>query len=875
MYKEYDLTTISELVHFNLNRKDWIYTDGMQKSLEATQVEGVYGLIQRLKQHDIALLADEVGMGKTIQALGVMSLLWQSKPNAKVLVLAPNMVICDQWRNEFENLRHKHANADLAEAIKHIRPILCKNFIDPDHGVLKEIHQIQNDLEKQALFCLTTIHSLSGLVPEDSKNNCIAVAREKAQEINERIQTVLKDGFDLVVIDEAHYFRNINGGSQRVAAAKGLFGEPNGHTRLAKQYLLLTATPSHSNIHDVNNILGFFKDTKALSPRDSLKRYAVRRLRFMQGLEGAYNKYHYRQEHVLEANFKEDPSSELFFALYQKALVDEYGGKGGGKSFLYGYLEGFESVAQHSKAQEDGSAESFYTAVDTDILSQLSQQFFEKFNQAPAHPKYGVLQNKCVPEDLFDKDHQIENDKNLIFVRRIPSVREITQRINADYDEIFAKQILDALAPPNKTKLFQQWKNKKWSRDFFKKKISNKSNTEDNFEEINESQSLDDESPIKSHILDLFIIKKNDKVKTTDCSNFRNRLVIPSSLFSILLEPSSDYKTGDYLSFYTHEDSQKKADYLSAIRDYRKNHKVLSENIVNFEMPLKTLWADLYIQLKNEDGELLKTYNSWSDVVKENFSHYFKTGILYASPVIVELYCWFSKFVLAKKNNINDVQISYRNFLTWIHNKKLLKTSLLYKYFVAAISTFEALCSKIVGLSFEKNVQPDAWKDLKQLHNPAWYASGEVQNRKRLIIGFNSPFFPNVLSATQIFQEGVNLHLQCNKVFHYGMAWTPGANEQRIGRIDRLFGKVHRNLIKSGQNSGLHIYYPYLKNTFDQEQLASFMVKKQDFEDQLDRGMQSDFDKSIHLSLADDWLKYLRKPKPFNDCGNTDPYPAI
>ena len=74
MYKEYDLTTISELVHFNLNRKDWIYTDGMQKSLEATQVEGVYGLIQRLKQHDIALLADEVGMGKTIQALGVMSL---------------------------------------------------------------------------------------------------------------------------------------------------------------------------------------------------------------------------------------------------------------------------------------------------------------------------------------------------------------------------------------------------------------------------------------------------------------------------------------------------------------------------------------------------------------------------------------------------------------------------------------------------------------------------------------------------------------------------------------------------------------------------------------------------------------------------------
>ncbi len=69
-------------------------------------------------------------------------------------------------------------------------------------------------------------------------------------------------------------------------------------------------------------------------------------------------------------------------------------------------------------------------------------------------------------------------------------------------------QIFDALAPPNKTKLFQQWKDKKWRRDFLKREISNKNNTEDHFDEINESQSLDDESPIKSHILDLFIIKK-------------------------------------------------------------------------------------------------------------------------------------------------------------------------------------------------------------------------------------------------------------------------------------------------------------------------------------------------------------------------------
>ncbi len=37
----------------------------------------------------------------------------------------------------------------------------------------------------------------------------------------------------------------------------------------------------------------------------------------------------------------------------------------------------------------------------------------------------------------------------------------------------------------------------------------------------------------------------------------------------------------------------------------------------------------------------------------------------------VELYCWFSKFVLAKKNNINDVQISYRKLFNLDSQQKI------------------------------------------------------------------------------------------------------------------------------------------------------------------------------------------------------------
>lgn len=47
---------------------------------------------------------------------------------------------------------------------------------------------------------------------------------------------------------------------------------------------------------------------------------------------------------TLPASFHNNPEAEMFFALYQKKLVQQQGHKSGGRRFLYGYLEGFESV---------------------------------------------------------------------------------------------------------------------------------------------------------------------------------------------------------------------------------------------------------------------------------------------------------------------------------------------------------------------------------------------------------------------------------------------------------------------------------------------------------------------------------------------------
>jgi hypothetical protein len=192
-------------------------------------------------------------------------------------------------------------------------------------------------------------------------------------------------------------------------------------------------------------------------------------------------------------------------------------------------------------------------------------------------------------------------------------------------------------------------------------------------------------------------------------------------------------------------------------------------------------------------------------------------------------------------------------------------------YFREALPSFETLCKKIAG--YKPADHTKKWSVLTQMHNPAWYASGASGDRERLIIGFNSPFFPNVLVATSVFQEGVNLHLQCRQVHHYGIAWAPGDNEQRVGRVDRLFGRVYKELAQPGSTT-LDIHFPYLERSFDEDQVGSFVRHKHGVEAAMDFCVQDAFDKAIDTTLAPgEWKQYLRTPASGAE-QRPDPYEA-
>jgi superfamily II DNA/RNA helicase len=92
-------------------------------------------------------------------------------------------------------------------------------------------------------------------------------------------------------------------------------------------------------------------------------------------------------------------------------------------------------------------------------------------------------------------------------------------------------------------------------------------------------------------------------------------------------------------------------------------------------------------------------------------------------------------------------------------------------------------------------------------------ANGSVrqETRKRLMLAFNTPFFPEVLVASSVMSEGVDLQHDCRHVIHHDLDWNPSTLEQRTGRIDRIGSKAQ------AVGQPVVIYEPYIGGTHDEK----------------------------------------------------------
>ena len=217
------------------------------------------------------LIADEVGLGKTIQAGMLLRQAWLSGCAQRILILAPKAVL-RQWQIE---LREKfNLNWPVYDGRKltwHASPALGANH--------------EREVE-----------------PGDWHQEPIVIASSHVMRRRDRAAALLETGatWDLIVLDEAHHARRRAAGSPQEGGPNALLRLMRGLKDRAEGLVLLTATPMQVHpieVWDLLNLLGlpaewssqlfldFFEDVEEPSPSAAAM---DRMARLFQSVERAY-----------------------------------------------------------------------------------------------------------------------------------------------------------------------------------------------------------------------------------------------------------------------------------------------------------------------------------------------------------------------------------------------------------------------------------------------------------------------------------------------------------------------------------------------------------------------------------------------------------
>jgi ATP-dependent Lhr-like helicase len=267
---------------------------GAEPSVQAQlQSEGVAGLWELMQRQDFAYLADEVGMGKTRQAMGVIATQLLSRPDSRIVIVCSSATLQRQWQSEWSQF--------LRTCYRLLDDRLLSSV---DGAPLEDLHMHQNLREfahalraGESRIHLLRYSSFSRPLSLDKSSplnmledyaECIGVGDVDALDAAERWLATLHDGrtdgwedrmrhelaaswfrriglllthgtqpgetgadeprlpLDLVIFDEAQYLRH-TGNFQNTHVAQVF-------RRNVRHWLFLSATPLHSNSHDIRSL---------------------------------------------------------------------------------------------------------------------------------------------------------------------------------------------------------------------------------------------------------------------------------------------------------------------------------------------------------------------------------------------------------------------------------------------------------------------------------------------------------------------------------------------------------------------------------------------------------------------------------------------
>lgn len=875
---------------------------GASKSMIDLQAEGVAALCNILKREKVAYLADEVGLGKTMQALGVIGQLLRHKRKARVLIISPRENVQLGWAREFERF-HAHVWNDpkvkLAplQTYGSLREWLGTLPITPGIALLRHpsftrpvyIGESQDwgaAMQRLALEHITFPRK----VPEFKD-------AERSREFNLRFAKAVNAWlhaedieFDLVVVDEAQCLRNP--ANQTNSVLKALL-----KTRV-KQWLFMSATPAHSGIDNIATVLNDYPnrepviDAAQLASSDNyaamknLARYMIRRPRRYVVADKALDKADYRlDDQTSLALTCQSSLGMLSIALVQKRLVDVLDARG--NRFRSGYMASFESLDDSLKGRsvavkdqpddvdEDSEPGDFHLdanvrpsepqAPDAGFVSALSRDFVEKFAFDLPHPKVDAVVQDLALAAFGIQDHkrvQVGGIKTLVFCRRISSVSTLRQRLMQQYNVSIETRSKD------------YWGQRLDWEHGFTGYNADPVDHETDIEPLVESYDEGDGANKVRVALRPKSWLRNFQATFQDGQ--RNALFFEHNWFVRLcreggIDPRQACEQipaslwAESYVFATRSNKRYRRSQFRYLLWHCLQHHCAA--VFGLDNETARFWQNTFGPLFPEvhqavDGSAFKGHQSdpellcfnslWdhverhtqgsalvfpgtgrqpstADILWRQTLGHVLSQYLRLSDALIDLY-WAD--VQAKQQSQGSLLEPFVDWLLSSDSDAQRLRNVWGAWVKDHVLIFSSAIGESPGDSLEKLGKLAQQEDFDFLHqlDPVVGITGNSQGHKRPIQQFNTPGLPYVMVGTDTIREGVNLHLFCDRVMHYGVAWTPGDLEQRIGRVDRYFSQIERRLNHAGKGFDatpkLEIHYPHLRDTLERQQIEILMARK-------------------------------------------------
>ncbi|CAG9234910.1 DEAD/DEAH box helicase [Burkholderia vietnamiensis] len=901
--------TIADLFRFDCDGKF-----GASESMVRMQVEGVTALCKILRRRKVAYLADEVGLGKTMQALGVVGWYRHINPNARILIITPRENVQNGWKREFERF-HRYVGKSIASLREYARLRDCLE--DMQHS--NDVHLLRHPSFMRPLFIggseeiswleaiskvdLPAIDTLLRAVPasgDTERSLAYNVAFAKAVNawfIREGIR------FDLVVVDEAQCLRNAS--NQTNTVLRTLLHSCVDH------WLFMSATPAHSGVENIATLFNTYPgrgnliDPDSIDPTDdfrqlksALRQYMIRRPRTYIVGETTLRKQDYRRDDQESLSLTcQSALDTLSISLVQKHLVDVLEKQG--NRFRTGYMASFESLddslrrkkasnnakkqaSYPTPADEDSERADFYieanvrtleaVAPDTGYVSSLSRDFESRFGFSLPHPKLDKVESAlsllAFGERNGDrKGGRVGGSKTLVFCRRISSVTALRQRLMQRYLSSIEERCREVWGLRLNWKAGLPTRADRKDDDMFA--AGSLDDESGNIESDNDNEA-DDTNHFR------MALRPGEwlhRFRKTFDDGYRHALIFEQNWFVRLCEEAGVAQEAacDRIPEPLWAESYAYA-VRGARRQRRRQFRYLvwhclnrhAREVFRFDDEQADYWRgvlrhvypeDVYKQVQpdaldgREDRELMLFESLWARAESCRWAE------------SLALPAWKRG---AERNNAMREELLWRQVLSNVLGRYLRLTDALLDLYCADHHASETtsmldkfmgwLCSddidafRLRGIwhdwvrqytlifssaigetqdeTLEARASQESFEFLGSL-DPVVGITGGSRGHKRPIQQFNTPGMPWIMVGTDAIREGVNLHLYCDRVMHYGLAWTPGDLEQRVGRVDRYFSKIERRLKTSTEPMPtLEMLYPHLRDTLERRQIDVVMEKK-------------------------------------------------